>query len=326
MSAAGGDQPKLSDYQKMDKIGEGTYGVVYKGRNLQTGQLVAMKKIRLESDEEGIPSTSVREISMLRELKHPNIVDLQCVIMEEHRLYLIFEFLSMDLKRYMDKHCGGKPMPAATVQFFLYQILQGMHFCHQRRVIHRDLKPQNLLVDIETLTIKLADFGLARAIGIPIRAYTHEVITLWYRAPEILLGSARYSLGVDIWSIGCIFAEMARGKPLFQGDSEIDQLFKIFKVLSTPNDVEWPGVSKLPDFKNNFPQWPENKLNDSLKNYMNRDGLDLIKSMLKYDPGSRITARSCLKHPFFANFDASKTPAANFPLEIIDMPIQPEYK
>uniref|UniRef100_A0A914YT90 Protein kinase domain-containing protein n=1 Tax=Panagrolaimus superbus TaxID=310955 RepID=A0A914YT90_9BILA len=199
-----GDQPKLDDYCKMDKIGEGTYGVVYKGRNLLTGQLVAMKKIRLESDEEGIPSTAVREVSMLKELHHPNIVDLQCVIMEESRLYLIFEFLSMDLKKYMESEFGGKPMPPKLVKNLHFQILQGMCFCHQRRVMHRDLKPQNLLVEVrinnEPPVLKLADFGLARPIDVPIRTYTHEVITLWYRSPEILLGTYQYSFPVDMCS------------------------------------------------------------------------------------------------------------------------------
>ncbi|KAE9549629.1 hypothetical protein FO519_007170 [Halicephalobus sp. NKZ332] len=325
VAAANGDQPKLSDYQRLDKIGEGTYGVVYKGRNLQTGQMVAMKKIRLESDEEGIPSTSVREISMLIELKHPNIVDLQCVIMEEHRLYLIFEFLSMDLKKYMEKSFGSKPMPTNIVQNFLYQMLQGMHYCHQRRVIHRDLKPQNLLVDVNTKTIKLADFGLARAIGIPIRAYTHEVITLWYRAPEILLGCQRYSLGVDIWSLGCIFAEMARGRPLFCGDSEIDQLFKIFRILTTPNEQDWPGVTQFPDYKSNFPKWTDNKVKEKLGSLMNPEALDLLQQMLIYDPVNRISARACFKHPYFDNFDPKITPAAKFPMEIVDMKIAPEF-
>ena len=204
-------------------------------------------------------------------------------------------------------------------------MLQGMHYCHQRRVIHRDLKPQNLLVDINSKTIKLADFGLARAIGIPIRAYTHEVITLWYRAPEILLGCQRYSLGVDIWSVGCIFAEMARGRPLFCGDSEIDQLFKIFRVLTTPNEQDWPGVTQFPDYKSNFPKWSDNKVKEKLGGLMGPDALDLLQQMLIYDPVNRISARACFKHPYFDNFDPKITPAAKFPMEIVDMKIVPEF-
>lgn len=148
--------------------------------------------------------------------------------MEENRLYLIFEFLSMDLKKYMDTLPAEKLMDSELVRSYLYQISAAMLFCHQRRILHRDLKPQNLLINRDGV-IKVADFGLGRAFGIPVRVYTHEIVTLWYRAPEILLGSQRYSCHVDIWSIGCIFAEMATRKPLFQGDSEIDQLFRMFR-------------------------------------------------------------------------------------------------
>jgi cyclin-dependent kinase 1 len=328
MAAAAGDLPKLDDYCKMDKIGEGTYGVVYKGRNLITGQIVAMKKIRLENDEEGIPSTAVREISMLKELQHPNIVDLQCVIMEESRLYLIFEFLSMDLKKYMETSFNNKALPPKLVKNFHFQILQGMCFCHQRRVIHRDLKPQNLLVEVknnEPPIVKLADFGLARAIGVPIRAYTHEVITLWYRSPEILLGAQRYSLPVDIWSIGCIFAEMARGKALFIGDSEIDQLFQIFRTLTTPTEQQWPGVTLFPDFKPSFPKWAENKLNSKMGKCLNEAGLDLLAQMLVYDPNDRISARAAMNHPYFYDLDKTTLPDKNYSGSLELPPIVQEF-
>ena len=235
--------PKVEDYLKIEKIGEGTYGVVFKGKHKKTNEIVAMKKIRLESEEEGVPSTAIREVSLLKELQHPNIVQLQDVIMQENRLYLIFEFLTMDLKKYLDTIPAGDMVDKNLVKSYTYQILQAMLFCHQRRVLHRDLKPQNLLID-KNGAIKLADFGLARAFGIPVRVYTHEVVTLWYRAPEILLGSNKYSCPVDIWSIGCIFAEMANKRPLFQGDSEIDQLFRIFRVLRTPNEEIWPGINR----------------------------------------------------------------------------------
>uniref|UniRef100_A0A8C6SZB3 Cyclin-dependent kinase 1 n=1 Tax=Neogobius melanostomus TaxID=47308 RepID=A0A8C6SZB3_9GOBI len=220
----------MEDYLKIEKIGEGTYGVVYKGRHKATGQVVAMKKIRLESEDEGVPSTAVREVSLLQELKHPNVVRLLDVLMQESRLYLIFEFLSMDLKKYLDSIPSGQYMDRMLVKSYLYQILEGIYFCHCRRVLHRDLKPQNLLIDNKGV-IKLADFGLARAFGVPVRVYTHEVVTLWYRAPEVLLGSPRYSTPVDVWSTGTIFAELATKKALFHGDSEIDQLFRIFRYI-----------------------------------------------------------------------------------------------
>ncbi|KAL1139278.1 hypothetical protein AAG570_006264 [Ranatra chinensis] len=198
----------MDNYIKVEKIGEGTYGVVFKGKNKKTGQLVAIKKIRMESDEEGIPSTAIREISLLKELVHPNIVGLQEVLMEENRLYLIFEFLTMDLKKYLDQLDDVKMLDVQIVKSYVFQILQAILFCHKRRVLHRDLKPQNLLIASNGV-IKVADFGLGRAFGIPIRVYTHEVVTLWYRAPEVLLGATRYSCPVDIWSIGCIFAELS---------------------------------------------------------------------------------------------------------------------
>lgn len=146
------------------------------------------------------------------------------------KLYLVFEFLDMDLKRYMDTLPDGRTMEAEQVKKFTYQMLEGLAYCHSHRILHRDLKPQNLLVESGS-TIKLADFGLARAFNVPLRTYTHEVVTLWYRAPEILLGSRTYSTPVDMWSVGCIFAEMARRKPLFPGDSEIDELYKIFRCF-----------------------------------------------------------------------------------------------
>lgn len=291
----------MEDYLKIEKIGEGTYGVVYKAKNKKTNQFVALKKIRLESEEEGVPSTSIREISLLKELKHPNIVKLEAILMEEGKLYLVFEFLSMDLKKYLDTIPNDQLLDSKLLKSYMYQILLAMLFCHQRRIIHRDLKPQNLLIDSNG-TIKMADFGLARAFCIPLRVYTHEVVTLWYRAPEVLLGSSRYSLPVDMWSIGCIFAEMATKRPLFRGDSEIDQLFRIFRTLSTPTEELWPGVSKLPDFKQSFPSWRSNTLSTVMKN-IDSDGLDLLQGLLIYDPAKRISARTAVTHSYFSDMD-----------------------
>jgi len=303
-------ESKLEDFSKLEKIGEGTYGIVYKGQHKSTGKLVAMKKIRLEHEEEGVPSTAIREISLLKELQHPNIVKLEDIIMAEKRLYLIFEFLSMDLKKYLDSISPDKYMEKKLVKSYLYQITEGMCFCHKRRILHRDLKPQNLLIDSKGV-IKLADFGLARAVGIPVRVYTHEVVTLWYRAPEVLLGSQRYSMPVDIWSIGCIFAEMASKKPLFHGDSEIDQLFRVFRILGTPTEENWKGVTELPDYKPSFPKWKECKLSSVTKN-IDADGLDLLQQMLIYDPAHRITAKKIMEHKYFANLDKTTLPSATF--------------
>ncbi|XP_013381936.1 cyclin-dependent kinase 1 [Lingula anatina] len=297
----------MDDYVKIEKIGEGTYGVVYKGRNKKNNKTVALKKIRLESEEEGVPSTAIREISLLKELQHPNVVNLEDILMQENKLYLVFEFLSMDLKKYMDSIPSGQYMDKMLVKSYLYQITQGILFCHQRRVLHRDLKPQNLLIDNKGV-IKLADFGLARAFGIPVRVYTHEVVTLWYRAPEVLLGSQRYSTPIDVWSIGCIFAEMVTKVPLFRGDSEIDQLFRIFRTMTTPTEENWPGVTSLPDYKHTFPKWTKNQLETSVKQLCSQ-GLDLLQKTLIYDPAQRISCKAMLLHPYFYDLDKNTLPA-----------------
>merc|ERR1711879_965568 len=230
---------------KIDKLGEGTYGIVYKARNRETDDIVALKRIRLESEDEGVPCTAIREISLLKELNHPNVVKLYDVIHTEKKLTLVFEYLDQDLKMFMDEAQGEIALP--TMKWFLFQLCRGIAYCHQRRVLHRDLKPQNLLINRKG-DLKLADFGLARAFGIPVRSYTHEVVTLWYRAPDVLMGSRQYGTAVDIWSVGCIFAEMATGSPLFPGQNDSDQLCKVFELLGTPDVNTWPGITELPDY------------------------------------------------------------------------------
>ncbi|CAL9069232.1 cell division control protein 2 homolog [Musa acuminata AAA Group] len=287
----------MDQYEKVEKIGEGTYGVVYKARDRLTNETIALKKIRLENEDEGVPSTAIREISLLKEMQHNNIVRLQDVVHSEKRIYLVFEYLDLDLKKHMDS-CPELAKDPRLVKTYLHQILRGIAYCHSHRILHRDLKPQNLLIDRRTNALKLADFGLARAFGIPVRTFTHEVVTLWYRAPEILLGSRHYSTPVDVWSIGCIFAEMVNRRPLFPGDSEIDELFKIFRVLGTPNEDTWPGVTSLPDFKSAFPKWLSKDLVTVVPN-LAAAGVDLLSKMLCLDPSKRITARQALEHEYF---------------------------
>uniref|UniRef100_A0A0N5BUK3 Protein kinase domain-containing protein n=1 Tax=Strongyloides papillosus TaxID=174720 RepID=A0A0N5BUK3_STREA len=310
------NKARLDDYLKLEKIGEGTYGVVYKARDVRTNELVALKKIRLEGEDEGVPSTAVREIAMLRELQHPNIVFLKAIIMEEKRLYLVFEYLTMDLKRYIDQIPDDKSMDKYLMKSYLYQLCQGMCFSHQRRIFHRDLKPQNLLVD-GSGCLKIADFGLARSVGIPLRAYTHEIVTLWYRAPEIILGVKRYSHGVDTWSVGCIFAEMALKRPLFHGDSEIDQLFRVFKILGTANEELWPGVSELANYSTTFPKWPSKNLSEVCNGLIDRNGIDLLSSMLIYEPNNRIDMKRALRHPYFDDLDKAALPAGDWDGDLV---------
>eukprot|EP01132_Coremiostelium_polycephalum_P004859 gene4859-6056_t len=278
----------LSRYQKLEKLGEGTYGKVYKAKEKITGKIVALKKIRLEDD--GVPSTALREISLLKELPHQNVV----------ALYLVFEFLDQDLKKYMD---SVQTLSPQLVKSYMYQLLKGLAHSHSHRILHRDLKPQNLLID-RMGSLKLADFGLARAISIPVRVYTHEIVTLWYRAPEVLLGSKTYSVPVDIWSVGCIFGEMLNKKALFPGDCEIDQIYRIFRILGTPNESNWPGVTSLPDYVQTFPNWPGQCLSKTFPN-CEPLALDLISKMLQYEPSRRISAKAALNHPYFNDLDKS---------------------
>jgi len=293
----------MEKYAKLEKIGEGTYGVVYKAKDKKTGELLALKKIRLEAEDEGIPSTAIREISLLKQLQHPNIVRLYDVVHTEKKLTLVFEFLDQDLKKYLDA-CGDNGLEAYTIKSFLFQLLQGIAYCHQHRVLHRDLKPQNLLINMEG-ELKLADFGLARAFGIPVRNYTHEVVTLWYRAPDVLMGSRKYSTPVDIWSVGCIFAEMVNGRPLFPGTSENDQLMKIFKTLGTPTKKTWPSVTELPEYKENFPIYQVQNLKKIVRR-LDNVGIELLSRMLQFDPAKRISAESAMKHPYFKDLKLQK--------------------
>jgi cyclin-dependent kinase len=300
-----------------DNSTTGTYGVVYKARDLaHGGRIVALKKIRLEAEDEGVPSTAIREISLLKEMNDPNIVRLFNIVHADgHKLYLVFEFLDLDLKKYIEalpqsEGGRGKALPEGSesmqglglgknmVKKFMAQLVEGVRYCHSHRVLHRDLKPQNLLIDREG-NLKLADFGLARAFGVPLRTYTHEVVTLWYRAPEILLGGRQYSTGVDMWSVGAIFAEMCTRKPLFPGDSEIDEIFKIFKILGTPDENVWPGVTSFPDYKPSFPKWKRDMARPLVKD-LEEAGLDLLDAMLEYDPARRLSAKAACMHPYFA--------------------------
>ncbi|TGZ32196.1 Uncharacterized protein DBV15_01024 [Temnothorax longispinosus] len=218
-----------------------------------------------------------------------NLID---VLMEESKLYLIFEYLTMDLKKYMDS-LGNKLLEPAVVKSYLYQI---------DRVLIQ-------LLTISDHTCNCSRLRTWEGIWNPSQnIYTHEVVTLWYRAPEILLGT-RYSCAIDMWSIGCIFAEMATKKPLFQGDSEIDQLFRIFRILRMPTEEIWPGVTQLSDYKATFPNWMTNNLESQVKT-LDADGLNLLQPMLTYDPVYRISARAALKHPYFGDLDTSKLPVA----------------
>uniref|UniRef100_A0A8C7DI28 cyclin-dependent kinase n=1 Tax=Oncorhynchus kisutch TaxID=8019 RepID=A0A8C7DI28_ONCKI len=291
---------KLETYIKLDKLGEGTYATVFKGRSKLTDNLVALKEIRLEH-EEGAPCTAIREVSLLKDLKHANIVTLHDIVHTDKSLTLVFEYLDKDLKQYMDD-CGNI-MSMHNVKIFLFQILRGLAYCHKRKVLHRDLKPQNLLIN-ERGELKLADFGLARAKSVPTKTYSNEVVTLWYRPPDVLLGSSEYSTQIDMWGVGCIFYEMAAGRPLFPGSTVEDELHLIFRLLGTPSEDSWPGISGVDEFKSyNFPKYkPQPFINHAPR--LDTEGIELVLSFLKYESKRRISADEAMKQAYFKSLGA----------------------
>lgn len=288
--------PQPSSFQQLEKLGEGTYATVFKARNRQTGELVALKEIHLDS-EEGTPSTAIREISLMKELKHENILSLYDVIHTENKLMLVFEFMDKDLKRYMDTRGDNSKLDYVTIKLFMHQLMRGIAFCHENRILHRDLKPQNLLINKKG-QLKLADFGLARAFGIPVNTFSNEVVTLWYRAPDVLLGSRTYNTSIDIWSAGCIMAEMYTGRPLFPGTTNEDQINKIFRLMGTPSERFWPGISQFPEYKPNFNMYAAQDLRLILPQ-IDQLGLDLLGRMLQLRPDMRISAADAMRHPWF---------------------------
>lgn len=284
-------------YTEGRKLGSGTYGDVFKAFDTTRNHLVAIKHIKVTRRGIGLPSAALREITVLQELRHPNIVRLEDVAIDFPRcgaIALVFEYLDTDLSKLIRYE---RNMCRAGVKLYMHQLLSGLAHCNERCVMHRDIKPANILLDRSTNTLKLADFGLARHHGIPISAFTHEVVTLWYRSPEILLGAAEYDSSVDVWSLGCVFAELAIGMPLFPGNNEIDQIFKIFKVLGTPSPASELG--QLKHFNAQFPNFPRTDLAAITR--LPPLGVDLLMRMLDYSPSRRISASDALRHPYFAD-------------------------
>lgn len=236
----------------------------------------------------------------MQRLEHENVVCLLDFFVGPTKAQLAFELMECNLKDYMKARSGR--LEPQIVKKFMAHLSMGMEFVHASAIIHRNLKPQNLLIKSETL--KIDDFELARSVTIPNRQMTHEVICVWYRPLEILLGSQIYSIAVDMWSCGAILGEMASGAPLFMGDSEIDQVFNIWKKLGTPTEDRWPGVTSLPDFKDKFPKWPRKPWSDirNLSKQLGPAGLDLLDGLLEYNPAKRISARAALKFAYLLEF------------------------
>ncbi|XP_013446531.2 cyclin-dependent kinase G-2 isoform X2 [Medicago truncatula] len=241
----------VDEFERLNKIDEGTYGVVYRAKDKKTGEVVALKKVKMEKEKEGFPLTSLREINILLSFHHPYIVDVKEVVVGSSldSIFMVMEYMEHDLKGLMESM--KQPFSQSEVKCLMIQLLEGVKYLHDNWVLHRDLKTSNLLLNNRG-ELKICDFGLARQYGSPLKPYTHLVVTLWYRAPELLLGAKQYSTAIDMWSLGCIMAELLSKEPLFNGKTEFDQLDKIFRILGTPNETIWPGFSKLPGVKVNF--------------------------------------------------------------------------
>jgi len=301
-SAFGGNSPygKLEAYIKLEQLGEGSYATVFKGFSNLTKQVVALKEIRLQ-EEEGTPFTAIREASLLKELKHANIVTLHDIIHTKTSLTFVFEFLSTDLSQYLENHPGG--LSPRNVKLFMFQLFRGLAYCHVRRILHRDVKPQNLLIS-EIGELKLADFGLARAKSVPSHTYSHEVVTLWYRPPDVLLGSTNYTISLDIWGAGCIFVEMLNGYPCFPGVRDVyDQLDKIFRVTGTPTEETWPGVSHLPNYRpHKMCYYKGQRFGHAWTRLYDIPFAENIGSMLLQPRApKRISAEQALRHRYFSD-------------------------
>ncbi len=298
----------VTRFRQLNKIEEGTYGIVYRAQDKETEEIVALKQLKLEREREGFPVTSLREISALMTCRHPNIVNLREIVMgtKLDQVYIVMDFIEHDLRSLMDDM--PHPFSLSEVKTLLWQLLSALDTMHKNWIIHRDLKTTNLLLNNRG-EIKVADFGLARKIGEPSDGkLTQMVVTLWYRAPELLLGETNYDSSIDIWSAGCIFAELLQMKPLFTGKSEPDQVHKIFSLLGMPNDRIWPGFSKLPHASKMVPiETYHNHLNNVFPE-ISKLGLDLLKTMLAYDPKTRPTAAQAMAHPFFEEHPLPKAP------------------
>ncbi|XP_050213048.1 cyclin-dependent kinase D-3-like [Mercurialis annua] len=304
MSENNGEKKVADRYLKREILGEGTYGVVYKAIDTQTGQTVAIKKIRLGKQKEGVDFTALREIKLLKELKYPFIIELIDAFPHKGNLHLVFEFMETDLEAVIrDRNIFLSP---ADIKAYFQMTLKGLAFCHKKWVLHRDMKPNNLLI-APNGQLKLADFGLARIFGSPDRKFTHQVFARWYRAPELLFGTKQYGAGVDVWAAACIFAELLLRRPFLQGGSDIDQLGKIFQAFGTPTASQWPDLVYLPDYVEYqfVPAQPWRKLFSMASD----DALDLLAKMFTYDPKVRITAEQALEHRYFSSAPLPTEPA-----------------
>ncbi|XP_051124148.1 probable serine/threonine-protein kinase At1g54610 [Andrographis paniculata] len=289
--------PKSADaFVKIDKIGQGTYSNVYKAMDRRTGKIVALKKVRFDTSEPESVKFMAREIMTLQKLDHPNIVKLEGLATSrmQYSIYLVFDYMQTDLARILSR--PDERLTEPQIKCYMQQLLSGLEHCHERGILHRDIKGSNLLIDRNGM-LKIADFGLANFFDSERRcALTNRVVTLWYRAPELLLGSTDYGAGIDLWSVGCLMAEMFAGRPILPGRTEVEQLHRIFKLCGTPSDDYYRRLRLSTDLKP--PQMYKSVLREALK-FFPPSSWDLLHTLLAMDPGHRGSARSALQNEFF---------------------------
>ncbi|KRX94489.1 Cyclin-dependent kinase 12, partial [Trichinella pseudospiralis] len=301
----------VDEYEVLQQIGEGTYGQVYKAKHRGLNDLVALKKVRLDNEKEGFPITAIREIKILRQLNHPNIVQLKDIArdrcIEKGGFYLMFEYMDHDLMGLLES--GFVQFSTLHIGSFIKQLLSGLAYCHSKNFLHRDIKCSNILLN-NNGEIKLADFGLARLYQRDkVRPYTNKVITLWYRPPELLLGEERYTPAIDVWSVGCILGELFTRRPLFQGGSELMQLELISRICGSPTPLVWPEVVDLPLFETiRLKKLYKRCLRDQFRQIPTA-ALDLLDQMLTLDPKKRCSAEAALRSPWLISINpGSVTP------------------